>query len=283
MEENNKISIVVPFYNGNKYIDRLITNVNSCASGTAISFELIVVNDSPGVNVKYTVAPIVNFKIIKNSVNMGIQNSRIKGLKHAHGKYVIFLDQDDELVPKNIKTQINGIQGSDICVGNGLIEYNGKTRLIFKTELAQRRAIKKSTILRYGTTIVSPGQCLIRRSAIPVLWQNTPLKINGADDEFLWLLMILKDKKFALNNDIVYVHKETENNLSYDFSKMAKSSLEYSELLRNRNLLSLHELKTFRRRRIFKIKRFNATNRFLIDLKYFDVSIYAFFIKFINI
>lgn len=277
------VSVIVPFYHGNRFIDELIANLNKCIDNTNLSWEMILINDSPEVSVIYNVIPKFSFKVINNKFNVGIQLSRIRGLKKAVGDYIIFLDQDDVLIPQKISSQFNLIGGNDICIGNGILEEGGKKKNIFNTRIMQKMALNKNVLLRYGTVIVSPGQCLIRRKAIPVLWLNTPLKINGADDEFLWLLMSLKKRKCAINTNSVYIHKETGNNLSHNFSKMARSSLEYGEKIYKNGLISPLEYTFFKRRREFKIKRYNTKHKIKVDLKYIDVCFYALMIKLLNL
>ena len=51
--------------------------------------------------------------------------------------------------------------------------------------------------LKSHNIIKSPGQCLIKRQCIPVEWQRYIMKTNGADDLFLWILLLEKSYKFA--------------------------------------------------------------------------------------
>lgn len=55
---------------------------------------------------QFTVPKEIEFKLIDNTNNLGIQRSRIKGLNASTGDYIIFLDQDDRLITKNYIYQI---------------------------------------------------------------------------------------------------------------------------------------------------------------------------------
>lgn len=95
------ITVITPFYYGNNYIRRLLTSIKQCAAmcKKKAVFEVIIVNDSP--NEKVCIPKEfdeMNIKVIVNEKNMGIQKTRINGLKYAKNEWILFLDQGDELV-----------------------------------------------------------------------------------------------------------------------------------------------------------------------------------------
>ena len=69
-----KISIIIPFYRGNKYLNRLFTSIeNVCKTvDPSIEWEVIVVNDSPDESVILPDSAL-SITIIDNNVNLGIQ------------------------------------------------------------------------------------------------------------------------------------------------------------------------------------------------------------------
>lgn len=130
-----EISIIVPFYRGNQYMNQLFASINHVANTMAkkVKFEVIMVNDSCDVQI---VLPSninhIDVKIFENERNMGIQKTRINGLKHAKGGWIIFLDQDDELLAEGFEEQLMLTNQADIIVGNGLYQYGNKKKLIYK-------------------------------------------------------------------------------------------------------------------------------------------------------
>ncbi|MFX3617503.1 MAG: glycosyltransferase family 2 protein [Sporolactobacillus sp.] len=86
--------------------------VESVLSQTYPKIELIVVNDSP--TEKYLVNNIAillesykrNIKYIVHKKNLGACAARNTGLKAAHGRFIAFLDDDDEWIPEKIEDQI---------------------------------------------------------------------------------------------------------------------------------------------------------------------------------
>ena len=90
-----KVSIIIPVYNVEKYIDECIeTAINQ----TIDSFEVIAVNDGSMDSsleklMKY--AEKYDFVKIVDQANKGVSVARNSGLNEAKGEYVYFLDSDD--------------------------------------------------------------------------------------------------------------------------------------------------------------------------------------------
>ncbi len=95
-----KVSIVVPAYNAEKYIDKCL---KSLINQTLKDIEIIVVNDGSKDNTlekvnKYSDKRI---KLLNLKENKGIGHARNEGIKKALGEYIGFVDSDD-YVDKNM-------------------------------------------------------------------------------------------------------------------------------------------------------------------------------------
>ncbi len=90
-----KISLIIPVYNGEKYIDKAIESV---LRQSLDDFELIIVNDG---STDGTLDVINSFDddriIIVNQSNKGPGASRNRAIEMASGEYLMFLDSDDWL------------------------------------------------------------------------------------------------------------------------------------------------------------------------------------------
>ena len=251
------VSVVVPFYKGNQYLERLLSSINRIARKKKgmVSFEVIIVNDSPGVKVELPVLDDcqIHIQVQENLRNMGIHGARINGLNYAGGEWILFLDQDDELIEDGFERQLQLTATADVVVGNGFYQYGEENRPIFKNLGAMKYLIQKKKFIEIRNLIPSPGECLIRRTAIPEVWTKAPMVRNGADDWFLWLLLFAEGRAFACNEQYVYIHNNVGGqNLSLDLDKMHESSLEMFELLNNNESLTRRELKKLRRAIEFK-------------------------------
>ena len=248
------ISIIIPFYHGNDY---LATSVGSCIrfadylrqNGRSEEAEILLVNDSPeeGVDLAAFSEKASMLRVITNEKNMGIHATRVRGLRECLGEWVIFLDQDDELMTEGMLRQLDLRAGSDVVVGNGLDDRTGKARNIYKNERVMKYLIQRDRFIDIRNLIVSPGQCMIRKAAIPELWINKLMRISGADDWYLWILMFEQRAAFACNEQTVYYHHtHNEENLSYNIRKMKGSVDETYGVLAASHALSEKDLEHMR-------------------------------------
>jgi len=104
-----KISIIIPVYNVEKYIKKCI---NSALNQNLNSneYEIIVVDDeSPDNSVTIIKELMLNNSQISlySQKNKGLGGARNTGITNATGKYILFLDADDNLVENSLNTIIN--------------------------------------------------------------------------------------------------------------------------------------------------------------------------------
>lgn len=96
--KSNKISVIIPVYNGEKYLRECLDSVVNQTLGIE-NIEVIVVDDSSTDNsvdiVKEYASKHPSFKLIKQEPNQGSGPARNLGLKHVTNDYVTYLDCDD--------------------------------------------------------------------------------------------------------------------------------------------------------------------------------------------
>lgn len=212
------VSVIIPIYKGDQYIsywvDKIGRNVDAIRN---TEVELLFINDYPDVALEEVNEPITFYtKVINSGINRGIHGARVFGLEHAKGDYIVFLDQDDKISDNYLVTQLASIGDSDVVIANGLNEHYccaGKD-VIYADEIAHKNACSLEVMLGCGNTIISPGHTMIRKKSIPEMWKRNILKNNGADDYFLWLIMLSQGKIFVINREIIYTHVATGSNLS---------------------------------------------------------------------
>lgn len=97
MKKNNvKVSIIVPVYNGEKYLPKCL---DSLVNQTLSDIEIVIINDgskdnSHDVIDKY--ASVYSNKIVYKKIkNGGVSNARNMALDMANGEYILFCDCDD--------------------------------------------------------------------------------------------------------------------------------------------------------------------------------------------
>ncbi|MFB8828516.1 glycosyltransferase family 2 protein [Azotobacter sp. CWF10] len=93
------VSVIVPAYNAERYIQRAL---DSLASQSLENIEIIVVDDastdksSQIINLKEKSLNLIH---LRQPVNQGTHNARLLGLQHASGAWIGFLDSDDTVHP----------------------------------------------------------------------------------------------------------------------------------------------------------------------------------------
>lgn len=125
---SKKVSIIVPVFNGEKYINSLIQSI---LNQTYYNYELLIVNDGSTDNTKKILKKYINNKKIKvfNNSNNGVSYSRNYGVNKATGEYILFVDADDYLEINALEVLMNLVNETnvDIIRFNGFIQQkNGK-------------------------------------------------------------------------------------------------------------------------------------------------------------
>lgn len=123
---NPLISIIVPTYNVEKYIR---TCIESILAQTYRNVEVIIVNDGSTDQSLAVISDLIcshhNVKVI-NQKNQGLSVARNTGIDVATGKYIIFVDPDDKIMPGFVSSlyQIADKTGADIVRGS-FRDFNG--------------------------------------------------------------------------------------------------------------------------------------------------------------
>lgn len=251
----NIITVITPFYKGNAYLPQLCGVLEENARRLAAkrpesSVEWILVNDSPDIQMRVPQSDVLTVHALCHESNQGIHAARVTGLQHASGDFILFLDQDDEISPDFFAKTCDAIGDADVAVANAWIEQaNGSKKLLYRNEFQYRKITRMEVYAKTHNQIASPGQCLLRRTAIPEFWIRHILRTNGSDDLFLWLLMLGSRNRFVIIHEALYTHQYTGTNLSAEVEKMDRSTLEVCSLLTQSGTVPCKIVKDLRRSR----------------------------------
>lgn len=116
--ESNKISIIVPVYKVEQYLERC---VNSLTNQTYKNIEIILVDDGSPDQCPQMCDNYANIdsriKVIHKK-NGGLSDARNAGLRIATGEYVMYVDSDDYVEKNSCEKLIeNAIGNTDVIVG----------------------------------------------------------------------------------------------------------------------------------------------------------------------
>jgi len=101
-----KVSVVIPVYNRARYIGQAI---DSILAQSLRDFELIVVDDGSTDGTPEAVEKIGDprIRLVRSPENLGIPQTRNRGLQEARGEYVAWLDSDDMALPHRLQAQVD--------------------------------------------------------------------------------------------------------------------------------------------------------------------------------
>ena len=112
---NPLISVIVPVYNGERYLDRCIVSI---LRQDYIHFELILVNDGStdqsGIICEQWAEKDSRIKVYSKE-NGGLSSARNHGLDYAQGSFISFVDADDELTPDALSYLYSLLPDNERC------------------------------------------------------------------------------------------------------------------------------------------------------------------------
>lgn len=107
----------------------LLNAIQSVKNQTYGNIEIIVVDDCSDVDLGRIIAPRhPDVRLFRNATNGGPGHSRNRGIDHARGEIVAFLDDDDEWLPEKLEEQVRLLREADACVCGYRVRETGRVR-----------------------------------------------------------------------------------------------------------------------------------------------------------
>ncbi len=152
--ENPKISVIIPVYNREKYIKNCLEVITN---QTYKDLEIIIVNDGSSDNSINIINTFTDerIKLIHHEKNQGLSAARNTGIDNATGKYIHFMDDDDEVNPEFYKYLITASEKhqADVSVCSLIIQYRLSNSLKYGKEIVVSDTVEKfktSHMMRHG-------------------------------------------------------------------------------------------------------------------------------------
>lgn len=230
------ISIVVPVYNGENFIEQAykqITDAASFLSSDAGGIEILFVNDgskdgSADILAKLEAENPTVRCITKE--NGGIASARNAGLEQATGEYICFVDQDDVMKPDMlsvlysdmVKSNADFVQAKANSVRNGVESpaCNLQSDKVIEYRTAAYAQYLQTLVMR---GLVHYEDCKVSGSVWCCMFRTEFLRENNisfyrfCDYEDDWIFLILAmvhAKRFCIENKTVYswlIHDNSES------------------------------------------------------------------------
>lgn len=227
MSDNVFLSIIIPVFNGEKYLSRCLDSL-----GYIERTEIIIVDDgsydgSYEVALKYS-NDNKRIRVIRHKNNYGVVKSRCDGLEIAKGDFIAYVDADDWVEGFFLKTAIKEIVDNsqiDIVVGRMRIDDSaGKSNIV--CDFSERRVLDTSFALNqlFAWNYYRWELCgkLFRKSLFYGWIPDTEIKVCE-DLDSTWELF--KRSRNTLVMPVDYYHYFfNECSVSYNFSIINSNS-----------------------------------------------------------
>lgn len=218
-----KISVIVPVYNGEKYLKNTIELILNQAHK---DIELILVNDGSKDSSKSICeyySKIDDRVILINKENEGISAARNTGLGVASGEWISFIDQDDEISVDIYEHFSNALDTSADMIVSGkkmlLLDFNQNVIQECNYEYKEENVYDQRLILNYlfninkDTRLLHLWNCLYKNELI----SNYNIRFNpelkyGHEDSLFNVEYVMKCLKIKFISGIVYTYSRRAGN-----------------------------------------------------------------------
>ena len=162
------VSVVVPIYNVEKYVDKCI---QSLVNQTYKNIEIVLIHDGGkdnSLSICRQWALKDNRIILIDQPNQGVSVSRNVGINHTHGEWICFVDGDDYLEENAIEAMVSSMdKDSDVLITDFFVD--GKENII-------------------PQSFLSIGECIFTGKDLIELIKNCFLKTSIADSKCITAL-----------------------------------------------------------------------------------------------
>lgn len=154
-ENSPLVTVIIPTYK--RTVEYLSRAVESVMKQTYKNIEIIVIDDSPDsygerLRIKSYMSSIESDRVhyYQNETNMGGSLARNRGISHAKGAFVSFLDDDDEYMETKIEKQVKFmLYGKFDLSFSDMIMYNTSGKVVDYREYKDIPAFDNETLLHY--------------------------------------------------------------------------------------------------------------------------------------
>lgn len=219
-----KVSIIVPIYNVEKYIEKC---VRSLLEQTFKDIEYIFVNDATPDNSMYVLEDIIseypsrmkNCIIINHSENKGVAAARNTGLNISKGEYVIYCDSDDWIEKTMIEEMYNHaiINNADIVSCDFQMIYNDKKVKCKAIDWIDDKVISLRNYISSGWTILVI--LLVKREIYMKNKLLSPAGYSYCEDFNLSVKLLYNASKIVNLHIPFYYYRQNESSVLHNLNE----------------------------------------------------------------
>lgn len=160
-----KLSIIIPVFNEEKTIKKILKKVLSVKLPTSFKREIIIVDDGSSDNTSERVKKLVGVKKIFHEKNLGKGTAVTSGLRKVTGDIIIIQDADLEYDPACYPALLKPIIESkaEVVYGTRLTNYPlrfwGNNKTVLPTHLLANKILTALTNLLYNSNLTDMETC----------------------------------------------------------------------------------------------------------------------------
>lgn len=235
MNKNIKVSVIIPTYNGSKYIKKAIESV---LNQSFKDFEIIVINDGSTDNTEGILREYIEDRkiIYLFQNNSGQASARNKGIEISKGFYIAFIDDDDEwLNIDKLNKQIDFLENNQdyVMVGtNGIIMDESEIKIMDYIVPETNQSIKESILLKNPFILSS---VVVRKDILNKVGLFYVEKyVRGNEDYNLWLKVGVLGRLFNLKETMTRYTVRGGNTSSNYKKSILKSNIKFIKEYKNK-------------------------------------------------
>ena len=136
------VTVVIPCYNGAKVVGRCLSALERQSYSP---MEVLLIDDASTDGTADAVAKYPFVKLLRNETNRGVSYTRNRGIEEAKGKYIHFLDVDDEVSSNFYEEMVRYAEetGAEVTVCSFVYQYVPEKSQIFRTPRIYTRTMDK--------------------------------------------------------------------------------------------------------------------------------------------
>lgn len=236
-------SIILPTYNRYQLLDRAIT---SALNQTFPYFELIVIDDGSTDQARHIIESFSDCRLIylREDCTKGVSHARNLGISHAQGKYIAFLDDDDELLPQFLERAWYYLQNKAhspglLWCGIQIIKNAGNNAHVIEHVWHVNSGTSKS--LSFANELAISYGIIIKRTCFATVGTFDKNLKTSEDIDLLLRLLAHGVEYFSIPEVLIKIHLDARSSLSRSTDYISKARCEEYVVERNRHFLNKHE------------------------------------------
>ena len=214
------ITVIVPVYNTEKYLYRCI---DSILAQTFTNFELLLIddgsNDASGqICDEYTTKD--NRVRVFHKKNGGVSSARNLGLDNAIGKYIMFVDSDDYMMPGMLEVMLSALESkkADLVVCGTMETGGGYWRPVADVDYSINQLNDHFVTLLHTELLSPPWNKILKKKIIGNIRFSED--ISFGEDLLFNIQYLKKCETISFIKEAPFYHeKENENSLVVKFNR----------------------------------------------------------------